>query len=45
MAFNCTCCIVAFWRKKNSRINEGLGKGINEFKKGKNESEDKSEEN
>ena len=34
-----------FGGKKIPELMKGLGKGINEFKKGKNESEDKSEEN
>ena len=45
MAFNCACCVITFWWKKIPELMKGLGKGINEFKKGKNESEDKSEEN
>ena len=37
--------LLLFGGKKIPELMKGLGKGINEFKKGKNESEDKSEEN
>ena len=37
--------LLLFWVKKIPELMKGLGKGINEFKKGKNESENKSEEN
>ena len=37
--------LLLFGGKKIPELMKGLGKGINEFKKGKNESEDKTEEN
>ena len=37
--------LILFGGKKIPELMKGLVKGINEFKKGKNESEDKSEEN
>ena len=37
--------LLVVWWKKIPELMKGLGKGINEFKKGKNESEDKTEEN
>ena len=38
--------ILLLWGgKKIPELMKGLGKGINEFKKGKNESEEKTEEN
>lgn len=37
--------LLLFGGKKIPELMKGLGKGINEFKKGKNESENKSEEN
>ena len=37
--------LLLFGGKKIPELMKGLGKGINEFKKGKNESEDKAEDN
>ena len=37
--------LLLFGGKKIPELMKGLGKGINEFKKGKNESEEKAEEN
>ena len=37
--------LLLFGGKKIPELMKGLGKGINEFKKGKTESENKSEEN
>ena len=37
--------LLLFGGKKIPELMKGLGKGINEFKKGKNESEEKSEDN
>jgi len=37
--------LLLFGGKKIPELMIGLGKGINEFKKGKNESEEKAEEN
>ena len=37
--------LLLFGGKKIPELMKGLGKGINEFKKGKNESENESEEN
>ena len=37
--------LILFGGKKIPELMKGLGKGINEFKKGKNESEEKTEEN
>ena len=36
--------LLLFGGKKIPELMKGLGKGINEFKKGKNESEEKAEE-
>ena len=44
MVINCPCGSPVVWWKKIPELMKGLGKGINEFKKGKNESEDKTEE-
>jgi|TARA_B110001454_G_scaffold48489_1_gene47783 sec-independent protein translocase protein TatA len=45
MALLALAILLLFGGKKIPELMRGLGKGINEFKKGKNESDKKSEDN
>ena len=45
MALLALANLLLFGGKKIPELKRGLGKGINEFKKGKNESDKKSEDN